>query len=320
MIFEDKILNIYKSKMFARYDKTNTTFCFTANDFEGLNSEAFSFKTKRGDTLKGFFYSYPDYIEGRIVVFDHGMGGGHLNYMKEIEKIARKGYRVFSYDHTGCMESEGESVKGFATSISDLDCALNSLKSDERFNNDRISVIGHSWGALACQNIAKFHPDIESIIAISGPLSVKDMIDQSFSGLLSLYRKAVYKLERSANPEYVDCNAIDALTNYNGRVLLIHSADDKIVKPEYHFNVLKKALSSKQNVRFLLVDGKAHNPNYTKDAVKYLGEYFSELATKTKSGEFNDNEKAKEFVASFDWHRMTAQDDSVWDIIFETLS
>ncbi len=320
MIFEDKILNIYKSKMFVRYDKTNTTFCFTADDFEGLNSEAFSFKTKRGDTLKGFFYSYPDYIKGRLVVFDHGMGGGHLNYMKEIEKIARKGYRVFSYDHTGCMESEGESVKGFATSVSDLDSALNALKSDERFKDERISVIGHSWGALACQNIAKFHPDIERMIAISGPISVKSMLEQSFSGLLSIYRKKVYETEKAFNPEYVDCNAIDALTNYNGKALIINSADDKIVNPEYHFNVLKKALSDKENVSFLLVNGKAHNPNYTEDAVKYLGEYFSELTKKTKSGGLNDAEKAKEFVDSFDWHRMTAQDDSVWNIIFETLS
>lgn len=320
MIFENKILEAYKSKMFVRYDKTNLTFCFTADDFEGLNCEPFSFKTKRGDTLNGCFYSYPDYIEDRIIVFDHGMGGNHYNYMKEIEKIAKKGYRVFAYDHTGCGNSEGESIKGFATSISDLDSAIDSLKADKRFENVRISVIGHSWGALACQNIAKFHPDVEHIIALSGPLSVKHLLSQNFKGLLSVYRKSVYKLEKASNPEYVDCNAIDALSNFNGKALIIHSEDDKVVDRNYHFDILKNALSDKENFRFVLVNGKAHNPNYTEDAVKYLGEYFSKLNEAIKSGVGNDREKSKEFIDSFDFDRMTKQDDSIWDIIFETLS
>lgn len=320
MIFKKKILEAYKTRMFVRYDRTNLSFCFTADDFEGLNCEPFSFITKRGDRLSGYFYSYPDYAEDRIIVFDHGMGGSHYNYMKEIEKIAKKGYRVFSYDHTGCGNSEGESIKGFATSVSDLDSAINALKSDERFKNVRFSVIGHSWGGFSCQNIAKFHPDIEHIIALSGPISVEQLLAQSFKGLLSVYRKSVYKLEKESNPEYVDCSAIDALKDFKGKALIIHSEDDKVVDKTYHFDVLKKALSDKENLRFLLVNKKVHNPNYTEEAVEYLGQYFLKLNEAINSGIGNDIEKSKEFIASFDWDRMTKQDDTIWDVIFETLS
>lgn len=319
MIFAKQIEKMYRKMMFVRYDENDVTFYFSASDFEGLQQTPYSFKTKQGNTLQGYFYHYGSPEQGRIVVFDHGMGGGHRAYMKEIELLARHGFLVFSYDHTGCMESEGASVNGFSQSICDLDCCLSALKSDEKYSGMRLSVIGHSWGALACQNIAAFHPDVAHIVAMSGPVSVRHMLDQFFGGILGLYRKHIYELEKSTNPEYAVCDASQSLKNTDAEVLIIYSADDKTVSKERHFDVLKNALSEKKNVHFLLLDGKNHNPNYTADAVKYLGEYIASRTEKTKKGELADKDSAKRFVDSFDWDRMTEQDESVWDEIFKTL-
>ena len=65
--------------------------------------------------------------------------------------------------------------------------------------------------------------------------------------------------------------------------------------------------------------GKKHNPNYTVDAVNYLGEYVKKLTEKQKKKELISEEQKKVFVDSFDWGRMTAQDESVWAEIFKTL-
>ena len=86
-----------------------------------------------------------------------------------------------------------------------------------------------------------------------------------------------------------------------------------------HFDTLKNNLSEKENIRFLLVKNKGHNPNYTEDAVKYLAEYSSLMNKMTKNKQLETDEQKKAFVSSFDWKRMTKQDEKVWEEIFRTL-
>ena len=128
MIFEKQVVNMYKGMMHTRCDDTETVFYFSAENFSGLKKEKYSFSSSLGHTLSGYIYSYESPISNRLVVFDHGFGGGHRSYMKEIEMLCRQGYKVFSYDHTGCMESQGENTNGFAQSLHDLDDCLTALK------------------------------------------------------------------------------------------------------------------------------------------------------------------------------------------------
>lgn len=149
MIFEKQIMNFYKGMMYARCDDNGTAFYFSASDFPGLKSEAYSFKASAGHTLNGALYHYDNPIPGRLIVFDHGFGGGHRSYMKEIEMLCRHGYLVFAYDHTGCMTSGGESPNGMAQSLCDLNDCITMLKADDRFAGMDISVMGHSWGGFS---------------------------------------------------------------------------------------------------------------------------------------------------------------------------
>lgn len=319
MIFEKKIEKLYRSKMFCRCDDVGLACYFSYEDFAGMICEPYSFKGREGHTLNGAFYSYEGFSEGKLIVFDHGMGGGHRSYMREIEVLCRAGFKVFAYDHTGCMTSEGENTGGFGRSLSDLNCCISALK-DKLGENMRYSVMGHSWGAFSTLNICAFHPDAESIVAISGFVSVKRMVEQFFSGLLSPYAKKIYALERASNPDTAEADAAVSLKNYRGRALIIHSADDPVVSSKKHFNYMKTTLEGKDNIRFISVNGKAHNPNYTVDAVKYLGEYGAKLQKALKKGSLSSPEDKAKFVASFDWHRMTAQDEDLWNEIIKTLS
>lgn len=319
MIFFKQIEKIYRSKLFNRCDDVGVAHYFCADDFPGLRCQGFTFPAKAGHTLQGWFYGYDRTIPGRVVVFDHGMGGGHRSYMREIERIARAGYLVFAYDHTGCMESGGDHTNGFAQSLSDLDACLTALKKLESIRGRTISVVGHSWGAFSAMNIAALHPDVAHVVAMSGFISVKDIVNQNFSGILKGYRKGLYALERSANPDYVGYHAAKTLEKTNAQVLLIHSADDKMVSKEMHFDVLRKALSGKKNIQFLQVDGKGHNPNYTEDAAKYLAEYTADLTKKLKQLQLGTVEERKAFLETYDWWRMTEQDEAVWKVILETL-
>ena len=86
-----------------------------------------------------------------------------------------------------------------------------------------------------------------------------------------------------------------------------------------HYNILKSALADKAGVLFVLEYNKGHNPNYTEDASKYLMEYVHEKSKLMSQKKLITPEQKKFFLARFDWDRMTAQDERVWQKIFEHL-
>ena len=236
---------IYRSRVYSRADGDESIFYFSKNDFEGLKSEEFNFTSSLGHTMSGCFYYYDGYDEKRLILFEHGMGSGHNGYMKEIERLCREGYRVFAYDHTGCMNSGGETTNGFAQSLRDADDALKALKNDERYNGLSISVVGHSWGGFSSLNISALHPEIEKIVAMSGFIGVKNIVDGFFSGILSPFGKKIMELEKQSNPDYIRFNALDALRSTKSQVMVIHSSDDKTVSAERNFRILEKELKNK---------------------------------------------------------------------------
>lgn len=317
MIFEKQVVNMYRGMMHTRCDDTETVFYFSPEDFPGLQAEPHSFKASAGHTLQGYFYQYGNPVSGRLIVFDHGFGGGHRAYMTEIEKLCAHGYRVFAYDHTGCMASGGTTPNGLSQSLCDLNDCISMLKAEGYFENTDVSVMGHSWGAFSTLNITALHPEISHIVAMCGFVCVEDMIGTFFKGILKGYRKAVMALERGANPKFVEYNAVKTLSESKTKALLIYSENDMMCRRN-HYDTLKAGLDGKENVKFLFVTNKGHNPNYTEEAVKYLDGFGAARAKLARNKNASKEEKAK-FVASYDWKRMTEQDEAVWSVIFEHL-
>jgi pimeloyl-ACP methyl ester carboxylesterase len=291
-------------------------FYFEVKDFPGLSREEFRFKTKKNHILKGYFYSYPDPKPNRLIVFDHGMGVGHRAYMKEIEMLAREGYLVYAYDHTGCTESEGEHIMGLSGSLADLDACIIAMK-EKGFSSESISVVGHSWGAFSTMNIAALHPEISHVVAMSGFVSVPVMVSTFFAGPLKGYRQAILDLEMRSNPVYAQFNSVESLKTSGVKALLICSDNDTICKP-CHYEILKQGLEDVPTVKFLVAKNKGHNPNYTEDAATYVASFGKARAKFARKKKATDQKKA-DFVASYDWDRMTEQDESVWQVIFEHL-
>ena len=318
MILLKPIEKIYRKQVLTRFKDYGTVYYFSEKDFPGLKKHPFDFRGSDGQKLQGYFYCYEKPIANRLIIFEHGMGGGHRSYFREIEMLCKKGYLVFSYDHTGCMESEGENTKGFSQSLNDLDCCMKTLKNINELNGYDISVMGHSWGGFSSMNIPALHPEISHVVAMSGFVSVSEMLKQIFFGENRIY-KYFYEIEEKNNPVYSKINTVESLKSTNTKALIIHSADDKTVSSKKHFDVIKKGLASNKNIEFMLVEGKNHNPNFADYAVKYKDDFFKQLSRKLKKKELSSDEQKKAFVESFDWWKMTAQDEQVWKKIFDFL-
>lgn len=329
MLFEKKILDLYGSVAYNRCDDTGTAYYFSQTDFDGLQAEPIGFSSSIGHALQGYLYFYPtgktfaDRLTDktpaadRLLVFDHGFGGGHSAYMREIEYLCRHGFRVFAYDHTGCMASGGITPNGMAQSLRDLNDCLLFLKSQPRFADCRFSVMGHSWGGFSTLNICALHPDITHIVAMSGFVCVEKLAESIFGGVLKPWKKAIMKLETQSNPDFVGFHAVESLQKTDAKVLLVYSDNDTLCCKKPHYDLLKAGLSGKKNVHFLLEKGKGHNPNYTHAAVKKLADYSAKRTKFIKTNPTDEQKKA--FVQSFDWHGITEQDPTVWKQILHTL-
>lgn len=319
MIFEKAILKMYKSALIKRYDPDGTLFYFGKEDFPGLLADDFSFMGNQGQMLNGHFYYRGEKRYDKLIVFDHGMGCGHVAYMREIELLTTRGYTVFSYDHTGTRSSEGENIVGFSQSLADLNFCIDAIRSLAEYKDADISVIGHSWGGFSTMNIPAFHPEITHVVALAGFISPKQIQSQVFSGLLSLYKKAVWRDEYSRLEKYAEADARVSLADVSTKALIIHSNDDPVVKIDMHFGELKKTFADNSRISFIELCGRGHNPNYTDDAKAYEDACISDLKAKKKRGELDTPEAKAKFRASYDWRRMTEQDALLWDRIVEFL-
>ena len=318
MIFEKIIVNTFKKMMHTRCDNLGVAYYFSNKDFPGLNKIPYQFKSSKGHMLQGYIYNYDNPIENKVVVFEHGFGGGHESYMKEIEKLCQAGFKVFAYDHTGCMESGGDTPNGMAQSLCDLNDCIENIK-NKLFKDYDIYVIGHSWGGFSTLNISSIHSEIKKVVVMSGFVSVEMIINDFFDGGLKAYRKAIMKLETESNPYFVRFNGVDSLKNSNVEALLIYSDNDTLVKSNTQYQVLYDELKDRPNTKFMLVNDKGHNPNYTKDAVMYLNEYTAAKTKLLKKKKLKTEKARLEFVNSFDWNKMTQQDEEVWNQIINHL-
>ena len=143
----------YRKNFIRRYDGEAYLHYFSAADFPELLDEPFSFPS--GDyRLSAHLYSCENAREGELLIFCHGIGGGHRSYMQEIVALCRRGYTVLAYDNTGCCDSEGPDIIGMSHSLADLDACVRYLKAEGIFQKyARVFVVGHSWGGFAAGNI-----------------------------------------------------------------------------------------------------------------------------------------------------------------------
>ena len=106
---------------------------FTAADFPNLTADPVAFTGNCGQVLRGNLYTQAGRQDFKaLLVFSHGMGGGHLSYTTELDFFAKRGYLVLAYDNTGTMASEGKSLVGMPQAVSDLRSALAIAKQDVR--------------------------------------------------------------------------------------------------------------------------------------------------------------------------------------------
>ena len=118
--------------------------------------------------INGFIYELENNEPKGIVIVVHGAGGGHDSYMHEICYFAKLGYKVFAYDNTGTMLSEGDKLKGFEQSLLDLRECILDIQSSLEYAGLKIILYGHSWGAFTVSSVSNYDDvKVDGIVSLS---------------------------------------------------------------------------------------------------------------------------------------------------------
>lgn len=295
-----------------RFDRDARLKYFTAEDF-GLNAQPVAVSCGK-TVLRGFVYSGAT-NNGKLIIFCHGMGAGHLAYTTEAAYFCKLGYRVLALDGRGCNLSDGKNVKGIYWGVKTAVAAYDYAVACAELAGAEIYFAGHSWGAYSAL-CASAKRKVKAVVAISAPDTpaatvcngIAAVAGKPFAAVLKPFVWTVNFLTFGVNG---NLSAAKCAGKNGALTLLIHGDKDKAVNKSNA--AFYKARG--ENVTKLLCAGKAHNPYNTAAAEQRLAELQRALSGSAKTTE----EQAEEFFAGFDFAAATEEDEEVMRKIAEFL-
>lgn len=222
---------------FKRAEKTdeskNETNKNYRNRIKEVPYERTSFKSGK-NTLQAYIFGSSN--DRGLLVFAHGLWSSHKDYINQIIYLVEEGWQVFTYDATGCGESEGSSSLGLVQSALDLNKALNYIELQDDFKDKDIYLFGHSWGGYAVTAVQNFNHDIKATVSVSGYAYPVDMLMEVLRKLLKDVAGLLYPFAWIINllrfGRWHRLNGIKTLKKIKNPMLVVHGQDDALISSD----------------------------------------------------------------------------------------
>lgn len=265
-------LCIYQSAFGKRVEKQPGLKYFDISEFPGVNRTPYSF-TSKDHKINGFIYELENSEPKGIVILVHGAGGGHDSYMHEICYFAKLGYKVFAYDNTGTMLSEGNKLNGFEQSIIDLRECILDIQSTLEYAGLPIVLYGHSWGAYTVSSVSNYDDvkvnGIVSLSAFNTPMfELTRMLTAQLGKFFYILYPFLWMISFIKFGKVAFFSSLKGYKKCNCPILLIHGTLDKLV-PVTDFRKFREKLKDKKDAEFIELPTKYHRPNITDEGVIY---------------------------------------------------
>ncbi len=286
---------------------------FTHEDFDSLKAMKIEFSDKNGTTLRGAIYAKAGVQQPEaLIVFSHGMGGGHLSYMTEINTFAQNGFAVLAYDNAGTFESDGENLGGFSAGPDALRAALTYVENHPTLSKMKKVLMGHSWGGYSvCQVLGDDGTNVDCAVTFGAPESgyavSSAVLGEKFKFLVPLV-KLVFCLKEGKQAAITSSECVEKASDTP--VLLLHGKKDHIVAQHISAAEASKNLPNATSVLF---DGRFHNVYQTVDSETYMNKTFAKIREVQK----NKNASEEEINACYDidYELITREDPAVMDFV-----
>ena len=221
--------------------------------------------TSGDNTLQGYIYGLENEAPKALLVFAHGITVGHETYINTLMWFVDHGYWVFTYDATGSCTSDGSGTIGLVQSALDLDCALQYVEQNERFEGVPVVLLGHSWGGYAVGAVQNFDHKITAACSLSGYNDPVEMLDlgaehnyknptfvKAMHPFIWGYNKAVFKKNAALS-------AVDGINRSDTPTLIMHGELDDFVDYELVSIMSKRNQITNPNVEYVTLTGRFSN-------------------------------------------------------------
>ena len=246
---------IIYDKIFSRYD------CATEQKFGEITNDRKIYDFKSGkNTLRGYLYqSEAKTDKDTLIVFAVGHKACSNDYLWQIKELLDLGWSVFTFDPTGCCDSQGKNEVGFSQELLDLTSTLDYIEECNRFDCKEIALLGHSRGGYAVCCALEYKYDISAVISIGGVNSAMEGImgaSRDYIGKLAYLNYGPLWLYQTMlfGADVIDLKANEVIEKSNVPTLIIHGANDEQV-PTDKFSIYSyKNINRNKNVEYLLFD------------------------------------------------------------------
>lgn len=299
---------IYRKHFHIRFDGGGDYFPYFSTLHPGFRRQAVSFPGGRGDTLRGYLFSYETPPKA-LIVLCHGYGMSLMDYLPECEYFCRAGYAVLAFDGSGVGSSDGL-LYGLPQHILDLATCLDYVNLNPDLSRLPLLLYGHSWGGYSTDCVSAVKPfPIRGIISASAfqvsTAGIGPHLERHWGKLAGLMLLGVRLFQRITFGPLANVTAVEGLQKTAAPVLILQSSDDGIIHYRDNYEVLYRAFQNDPKKTFLPLTGHNHNittpPEVDKAKRKLLKALRSGTATEEQLREM-DNLKAQvdeELLARF---------------------
>lgn len=267
MILDRILYNSITKALGGRGDGSPTLPYWTAEQL-GLSKEPFSFVSGKW-RLFGFRYYKGHVKPNALVVFFHGLGGGHASYMKQIALLAGAGYLVYAYDNSGSGISEGDAIHDLSQTLLDQKAFFAFLDKDEKAKGLRRFAMGHSWGGFTALASLQKEYGIEKVISLSGFHSVIDAMEFASPSIKKM-RKTILSYQKRRFAPLGGLDVLDLMKKTSSKVLYIQGDKDEAVSFLTNYELFEKELADRPNIFLIRCKDRGHMPYWTKESERYF--------------------------------------------------
>lgn len=297
-----------------RYDYDPQLIYFNVSDYTDIKSEEFSFKSG-SNTLKGSKYYNDNVKEDVVAVFFHGIGAGHQAYFKEIRNIViNNNITVYSYDNTGCGNSEGKDIIELQHGLKDSNAFFKHLREELDLSNKKIILFGHSWGGFVALNTPSVVNDLQfaAVVAFNPLISVNTAVKASL-GKVPFFMAFYNVLSKIKLGSFANKDGIKSIKKANNtKYLIINGGRDNLISLQISKEHITKYKFT--NVELITLENQGHFGYLSKNAEEKTLAMFSQL---NKLKETKDSHIVNEFIKNINYDEIGENNYQVFDRIKE---
>ena len=173
------------------------------------------------------------------------------------EYLAQRGYVVFT------MDGRGSSNRGLAfeqatfgklgtVEMNDQLKGVDYLKALPFVDEDRMGVHGWSYGGFMTTSLMLRHPGVFKVGVAGGPVIDWNMYEVMYT---ERYMDSPEKNKKG----YDENNLLNYVDKLDGKLLMIHGADDDVVVWQHSMKLIKKSVDEGKQVDYFIYPGHPHN-------------------------------------------------------------